>query len=193
MAGLKPCNFIQNRPQHRFSLWILQNFKEHLVWRTFANRHFCLFQVNSLKHLKKSILKPKRHNKFENTLHAAQFMKRNHWNVPLCIFMFSCTNVYYRHAQTTHIGSWISNNLYEIYPDMNFISFLNIKHLDKLDQKAIWLSSVSYRSKAKSKNLDKMHQNQIYRLLAARIRMEWISRLLLYEVTRKLCKIVRSF
>ena len=107
VAGLNPCNFIQNRPQHRFSLWILQNFEEHLVWRTFGNRYFCLFQVNSLKRLKKSILKPKRHNKFENTLHAAQFMKRNHWNVPLCIFMFSCTNVYYRHAQSN--SYWVLN------------------------------------------------------------------------------------
>ena len=45
--------------------------------------------------------------KFENTLHAAQFMKRNHWNVPLCIFMFSCTNVYYRHAQSN--SYWVLN------------------------------------------------------------------------------------
>ena len=100
VAGLKSCNFIQNRPQHGFSLWILQNFKEHLFWRTSANRYFCFFQVNSLKQVKKSILKPKWHNKFENTLHAAQVMKRNHWNMPLCIFMFSCANLYYRHVQS---------------------------------------------------------------------------------------------
>ena len=78
VPGLKPRNFIQNRLQHRFFLWILQNFKEHLFWRTSENRYFSLFQVNSLKHLKKSRLKPKWQNKFENTLHAAQVMKRNH-------------------------------------------------------------------------------------------------------------------
>ena len=78
VPGLKPRNFIQNRLQHRFFLWILQNFKEHLFWRTSANRYFSLFLVNSLKHLKKPTLKPKWQNKFENTLHAAQVMKRNH-------------------------------------------------------------------------------------------------------------------
>ena len=100
VAEVKPCNFIQNRSQHRFFLWILRTFNEHLFWRTSANRYFCLFQVNSLKHLKKPILKPKWHSKFENTLHNAQVMKRNHWNVPLCIFMFSCANLYYRYAQS---------------------------------------------------------------------------------------------
>ena len=119
VAGLQSCNFIQNRPQHRFSLWILQNFKEHLFLRTSANCYFCLFQVSSLKHEKKSILKPKWHNKFENTLHAAQVMKRNHWNMPLCIFRFSCANLYYRHAQSNSCR--VLNFKSVKITDMNFI------------------------------------------------------------------------
>ena len=52
-------------------------------------------------------------------------IKRNRWNVSLSIFMFSCANLYYKHAQSDsyRVGQ---NNRYEIYPDMNFISFLNM-------------------------------------------------------------------
>ena len=90
-------------------------------------------------------------NYFEEHLKdGCSVAKRNHWNLPLSIFMFSCANLYYKYAQ--------SNS----YREVNFKSvkitdmkstplrisyhFWTCKHLDKLDQKAIWLFSVSYRS-----------------------------------------------
>ena len=55
--------------------------------------------------------------------------------------------------RTTHIGYLIWNRYrYKIHPDLNFISFLKFKHLDKFDHKAIWLFSVSYRFQFSSIN-----------------------------------------
>ena len=88
-------------------LWILRNFKEHLFWRTSANRYFCLFQVNSLKHLKKIHSKSKVIEQIWKYFAPWTSYEKNHWNVP---YEFS-----YFHAQTcttdmrrpTHIGCWI--------------------------------------------------------------------------------------
>ena len=43
VSGLKACNFIKKRVQHRcfLFLWILGHFKEDLFWRTSANYSFC--------------------------------------------------------------------------------------------------------------------------------------------------------
>ena len=92
-------------------LWILQNFWEHLFWRTSKR---------------------------------CSDIKRNQWNV-LSIFMFSCTNLYYRYVENNSYGYSVSNW------SNNWISYYleTCKHLDKLDQKAIWLFSVSYQASCK--------------------------------------------
>ena len=47
-SALKACNFIRKGLQHFFFLWILQNFQEHLFWRTStasACRQNCKYSV----------------------------------------------------------------------------------------------------------------------------------------------------
>ena len=150
MQDSSPAFLLKRDSNTGLFLWILRNFKEHLFWRTSANRYFCLFQVNSLKHLKKIHSKSKVIEQIWNTLHPEQVMKKNHWNVPLWIFIFSCANLYYRHAQTNsyRVLNSRSVKITDMKSDPIWISyhFVTYKHLVKLDQKAIWLFSVTYRS-----------------------------------------------
>ena len=41
----KACNFVKKTPAQGFFLWILQNFHEHLFWKTSVNGCFSLFHI----------------------------------------------------------------------------------------------------------------------------------------------------
>ena len=131
-------------------LWILRNFKEHLFWRTSANRYFCLFQVNSLKHLKKIHSKSKVIEQIWKYFAPWTSYEKKSLKCAIWIFMFSCANLHYRHAQTNsyRVLNSRSVKITDMKSDPMWISyhFVTYKHFDKLDQKAIWLFSVTYRS-----------------------------------------------
>ena len=65
-------------------------------------------------------------------------------------FMFSCANLYYKYAKSDsyRVLNFRSVKITDMKSSPIWISyhFWTCKHWDKLDQKAIWLFSVSYRS-----------------------------------------------
>ena len=79
---------------------------------------------------------------FEEHLKRCLAAKRNHLNMLLLIFMFSCANLCYKYAEIE--SNWVLNFKSVKITDMKstpiWISynFWTCKHLDKLDQKAIW-------------------------------------------------------
>ena len=105
---------------------ILKNICEPLTSTFFNSILWSSWKKNPILKTKWQKLINKYENAFIWTLHAP--MKRSHWNVSL--------NLYYRHAQS---NSYRGMNLKligyrcKIYPDLNFISFLNIDHY-KFDQ-----------------------------------------------------------
>ena len=126
VAGLKPCNFIQNRPQHSFSLWILRNFKLQTAISAF-------FKSILERAWKKSIQRNRYDTKNMKILSTLQKL----WKeiTAMCHYefsSFSCTSLYYRHAQSSSYRvlnfKSVKKNRYEIYRDMNFILFL--KHVN---------------------------------------------------------------
>ena len=66
----------------------------------------------------------------------------------LSIFMFSCANLYYKYAQSNsyRVLSFKSVKITDMKSTWISYHFWTCKHLDKLDQKAIWLFLVLYRS-----------------------------------------------
>ena len=111
-------------------LWILRNFKEHLFWRTSANRYFCLFQVNSLKHLKKIHSKSKVIEQIWKYFAPWTSYEKKSLKCAIMNFhIFMRKLVLQTCADQLILGVEFQigqNNRYEIWPDMNFISFRNI-------------------------------------------------------------------
>ena len=69
----KRCSFYQSLPANSQTFFL----NRHFTWVFVI--HLQVYLLNTLLHV---------------------VMKRNHWNVSLRIFMFSCANLYYRHAQS---------------------------------------------------------------------------------------------
>ena len=133
----KLCNLITS--------WELIKAPQNVVHGSISMKSLKLCHKNKGGFLASILLKE---HLFRRTSEGCSVIKsKNHWNVLLSIFMFSCANLYNKYAQSN--SYWVLNfKSVKIIDEKStpiWIShhFQTCKHLNKLDQKAIWLFSVS--------------------------------------------------